>query len=219
MIDPIAASAFAVAQRTAAAPFLVWLSGVVSSFGPCVAPRFVALAACSAQARSPRALLAAFIGGLVAAYASFGCAASLFVVAHAASSKVYALVAAALFAGGAVTIVRADEGCCGAPSGRAPARSLGGVFLLGASFAFVLSPCCTPLVLMVLAYTSSVGDPLYGAGLLGAFGLGHALPLIALGAAGTGFASAVRRMIPEQAVSIASGALMVGLAGYYALLV
>src|SRR5579875_305599 len=122
MPDPIAMSATAIAKQTVAAPFLV------------------------------------FLAGLVAAYASFGTAASLLGGMRAYSSPVYAMVALALAVGGIVTLLHAEH--CDdrmGPPAQPAQRSFGGVFLLGASFAFVLSPCCTPLVAMILAYTSLAG--------------------------------------------------------------
>jgi cytochrome c-type biogenesis protein len=220
MPDPIAMSATAIAKQTVAAPFLVFLAGIVSSFGPCVAPRFIALSACSAQAERPRLVLVAFVGGLVVAYASFGTAASLLGGMRAYSSPVYAMVALALAVGGIVTLLHAEH--CDdrtGPPAQPAQRSFGGVFLLGASFAFVLSPCCTPLVAMILAYTSLAGRGLYGCTLLSLFALGHALPLIVYGAVSARIATGLRRIASSQAVTITSGALMLGLAGYYALLV
>ncbi|HXP92446.1 MAG TPA: cytochrome c biogenesis protein CcdA [Candidatus Binatia bacterium] len=220
MFDPIALGAQAVAERAVAAPPLVLLAGVLSSFGPCVAPRFIALAACVAQAPRPKIILVTFVAGLVAAYASFGIAASLLGAARVFSSVIYAAVAAGLLAGGLTTIVQAGHESDGARRARDRAeRSLGGVFLLGASFAFVTSPCCTPIVAMILAYTSMVGFGFYGAALLAIFALGHALPLIAYGTMSGRVADSLRRFALRQAVSVTSGALMIGLAGYYGLLV
>lgn len=219
-MDPFALSAQAVAQRTAAAPVLVLIAGILSSFGPCVAPRFIALAACTARAQHPKKVLVAFVSGLVAAYAAFGLAASLLGASRVYSSVVYALVAAALLAGGSWTLAAAEHGArC--ESGGLPQRehSLGAVFLLGASFAFVVSPCCTPLVAVILAYSSMVGRVWYGTALLSVFALGHALPLILYGSVSAGVARRLRRLALGQAVSVTSGALMIALAGYYGLLV
>jgi cytochrome c-type biogenesis protein len=219
MIDPIGMSAEAIARRTVTAPGLVFLAGVVSSVGPCVAPRFIALAACTAQSRRPKLLLAAFVGGLVGAYASFGLVMSLFGSLRAYSSLVYLAVSAALFAGGLISIVRARHDRCAELHARRSPPSMGGVFLLGGSFAFVLSPCCTPLVATILAYTSMAGERSYGAALLAAFALGHAFPLVAYGSMSARAANVFRRLALSQAVTVTSGTLMIGLAGYYALLV
>jgi cytochrome c-type biogenesis protein len=219
MFDPIGLSAEAVARQTVTAPLLVFAAGIASSFGPCVAPRFVALAACTAQSSRPKLLLATFIAGLVSAYASFGIASSLFGGLHAYSSLVYLAVCLGLLAGGIVTIVRAEHDDHLSSDSALRQRSLGAVFFLGASFAFVISPCCTPLVAMILAYTSLVGRRAYGAALLAAFALGHAFPLLVYGSASMRISQHVRRVALSQAVVLTSGTLMIGLAGYYALLV
>jgi cytochrome c-type biogenesis protein len=218
MLDPVAVSMQAVARRTASAPLLVLVAGVLSSFGPCVAPRFIALSACAAQARRPKLVLLAFLCGLVSAYGSFGLAASLLAGARLYSSAIYLAVALGLFAGGLATIVHATPapGRDDAPKAE---RTLGGVFLLGASFAFVISPCCTPLVAVILAYTSFVGLPLYGAALLALFAIGHALPIVLYGAVSVRVSRAFLRFSLGQAVGVISGALMLALAAYYALLV
>lgn len=211
-------SAAAVARRAGAAPAFVFLTGVISSCGPCVAPRFVAISACASEASRPRAAVLAFVTGLVCAYASFGFAASLFAGLHSLSSLVYGAVALALAAGGLVTITHATHGGERETTKRRP-QTLGGLFLLGGSFAFVVSPCCTPLLATILAYTSLVGDRTYGATMLAAFALGHSTPLIAYGVLGLKGGEALRRIALGQAVSTVNGALMLALAGYYALLV
>jgi cytochrome c-type biogenesis protein len=197
-------------------PLSVFSAGLVSSVGPCVAPRFVAVAACATRSSQPRLVLATFLAGLIGAYASFGFAATLLAGAFVHSSLVYAAVASALFAGGCVTIARCrhrhGEVAVGGPG-------LGGIFLLGASFAFVVSPCCTPLVIAILEFASGLGRPLYGAMLLALFALGHAAPLVLCGGAAAHAAAMLRRVALSQAASIVSGGLMLGLAGYYALLV
>lgn len=218
MIDPFAAGADALARRAATAPWLVFAAGVASSVGPCVAPRFVAIAACVAESRRPGWVVAAFLGGLIGAYASFGCAVAWLGSAQTYASPIYAAVAVALLAGGFATLAGARCGAHPAPQRRA-ARSLGGVTLLGASFAFVVSPCCTPFVAMILAYTSLAGAPLYGAALCATFALGHALPVAVCGILGGTVAERFRRIALHQAVSVVSGALMLALGGYYALLI
>lgn len=219
MVDPIALSVQAVAHRSVLAPLLVLAAGVTSSFGPCVAPRFIALSACAAQARRPKIVLVAFLAGLIAAYGSFGLAASLLAGARLYSSTIYLIVAIGLSLGGLATIAHAAPGARGEEDAGATEQTLGGVFLLGASFAFVISPCCTPLVAVILAYTSFVGLPLYGASLLSLFALGHALPIVLYGIVSVRVSRALRRFCLSQAVGVISGALMIGLGGYYALLV
>ena len=60
-------------------------------------------------------------------------------------------------------------------------RSARGAFLMGFPFGLIACPGCTPLLLPVALGAAATGNALYGAALMGAFGLGRALPLIALG--------------------------------------
>jgi cytochrome c-type biogenesis protein len=94
----------------------------------------------------------------------------------------------------------------------------GGSFLLGASFALVLSPCCTPLVIVILAYTSTSGDPWYGSALLAIFAVGHALPLLGIGAGAQRVGALLARPRLKSATSTAAATLMLSLAAYYAVL-
>ena len=219
-MDIIAASTVAVANGNGAAPALVFGAGVVSSIGPCIAPRFIAVSACAGRTGRTATVILAFVAGLVLAYASFGFAVSFFGGLRTSASLVYAIVAAGMGIAGLIGIWRADYHACHDAEVTGSPKSLGGIFLLGASFAFVISPCCTPLVATILAYTTAVGrPPLYGATLLALFALGHAMPLVACGGLSAKVSALLRRVALAQATAIVSGALMIALAGYYALLI
>jgi cytochrome c-type biogenesis protein len=94
--------------------------------------------------------------------------------------------------------------------------SAGGTFLLGASFAFVIAPCCTPLVAAIVAYTTAQGDPVYGSSLLALFALGHGLPVALLGAGAGLLAERIRRLALSQATAVVSACLMVIVGCLYA---
>ncbi len=64
-------------------------------------------------------------------------------------------------------------------SSRISASSLGGSFLLGGVLGLVWSPCSGPLLISALTLVASEGGALRGTLILGAFGLGAALPLMA----------------------------------------
>jgi cytochrome c-type biogenesis protein len=198
-------------------------AGVLSSIGPCIAPRLLALAAVVTNARRPLRLTAAFVTGLVAAYASFGLVGSLLGEVRALQTAIYALVACAAFVGGVRQLVvvgaHAHEHACDAHAPHGTTPSLGGAALLGASFAFVVSPCCTPLVVALVAYAGNVGSPSAAAALLAAFALGHALPLFAVAFGGARIGRIVGRVANAQAVAVVSGALLIGLGAYYGLMV
>lgn len=219
MFDPISQGLAAVSARSVYAPALVVLAGAASSIGPCVAPRFIAVAGLTAGKSRAHALalVGAFVAGLTATYAAFGAVSSLLGRATQLSTYTYVAVAAALALGGVMTLWHGQSDC-GHAHEHAKNGSIGGALLLGASFALVVSPCCTPLVLGILAYTSAAGSPVYGSGLLACFALGHALPVVAVAFGMNGMTGALQRYGVRQAAGVVSATLMLGLAAYYAVL-
>lgn len=155
---------------------------------------------------------------MVSAYAAFGLAASALGRVLALSREIYGVLALALFAAGVAGLLGARPYHCAAEPRPARPVSLGAAYMLGGSFALVVSPCCTPVVAAIVAYASAGGDTLCVVGLLAFFAAGHAVPLLGLGFGG----SAVRRMLERgplhQASSIVSASLMLALALYYAVL-
>jgi cytochrome c-type biogenesis protein len=224
-MDIFAQGMQAVATRSALAPVLVFSAGVLSSFGPCVAPRFIAVISCAGSAtRRMPVIVGAFMGGLISAYAAFGFASSLVGRLVDIASWTYGAVALALLAGGILTLLQAkpQSSCHAEHGGHVDATrtlSLGGIFLLGASFAFVIAPCCTPLLTTIIAYTTDVGDPLYGAAMLSVFALGHGLPVALLGLGAGTLVGRLRRAALHQATAVASGSLMIVLGAFYLCLV
>lgn len=199
---------------------LVFAAGAASSLGPCVAPRFIAVAGIAAgKSRSQIIILTlSFIAGLVFTYAAFGAVSSLLLRATQVSGYTYALVAAALAAGGVWTLWREETRCAHLDYASKHGTGAGAAFLLGCSFALVVSPCCTPLVLGIVAYTSESGNAVYASELLCCFALGHALPVIAVAFGVQRVNALLERYAVRQAASVVSATLMLGLAGYYAVL-
>jgi cytochrome c-type biogenesis protein len=199
---------------------LVLLAGLASSVGPCVAPRFIAVAALAANRprREALGISLVFILGLASAYVGFGVVAALVGRLVAISHAIYAVVGTGMLLGGLISLWRSPSDCLHYSRASAGAPSFGATFLLGSSFALVVSPCCTPLLVGILAYTSGLGDPGYGAFLLGAFALGHSAPVLLAGAGASGVCSALRRPALRQAANVVNAALMVALAGYYAVI-
>lgn len=219
MFDPISQGLAAVSARSIYAVPLIFIAGAASSAGPCVAPRFIAVAGLTAGKSRPQAvaLILAFVAGLTAAYASFGAVASLLGRAAQLSAWTYAAVALALAAGGFVTLWRGQVQCTHSHA-RENKAGAGGALLLGASFALVVSPCCTPLIIGILAYTSAAGNTAYASALLACFALGHALPLVGVAFGTNGIMAALERYGVREAAGVVSATLMLGLAGYYAVL-
>lgn len=90
------------------------------------------------------------------------------------------------------------------------ARGFGGAMLVGAPFGFLDCPGCTPLLLPVALGAAATGEPLYGAAVLGAYGLGRGVLLMSLGAP-TGLARQLRGLRRHTAViEAASGAILLG---------
>lgn len=197
---------------------LLFIAGLASSAGPCVAPRFIAVAAlCAKQGRAAAVLSgAAFIGGLICAFAVFGAAGSFAMSAIKLSTGIYLVLAVALFAGGMATLCAPDacgslHPCSGRVRWSAP-------FLLGSSSALIVSPCCTPLLLAIAAYSSAADAPIAGAVLCAVYGAGHALPLMAAALSAGSIGSIFERLLLRRAASAVSGGIMLALAGYYGVL-
>ncbi|MGD0473595.1 MAG: cytochrome c biogenesis protein CcdA [Candidatus Velthaea sp.] len=224
MIDPIAASLLALTAHTPTAFGLVFLGGVLSSVGPCIAPRYVAIAALAAHDRRPLVPTLAFVAGLIGAYVALGFGGGLLGTLWSSSSAIDIILAGALIAGGAYGLVRAEphrhigEAHGTAAATRSQPRSLGAIFLLGASSALVVSPCCTPLLAAVVATSTASGEPLLGAVLLALFGAGHALPLLFTGQIGALVTRWTPNVFRGQGPAIVSAVLMLALGMYYAVL-
>lgn len=233
MTDLLGEGLRAAALRSPLAYPLVFAAGVATSASPCVAPRYVALAALANAARRPWRPIAAFVAGLVGAYAVLGLAAGALGALWSSSAVTYAGLALALAAGGLATLLREDthagegagvhEDACahaGARETTAAKRSasLGGTFLLGATSAFVASPCCTPVVAGIAGLTTLGGRTGEGVALLAAFALGHALPLLAAGTLSARIAAPLARLTASSAPAVVSGTLMLALAAYYGIL-
>ena len=198
-------------------PF-AFAAGAVSSVGPCVAPRFVAIAGfgCSHPSRTALCFAGAFVAGLITAYAALGSAASLIPYVFRMSTAVYVALAVMLAAAAVAQLWREEGEQHLVCSKTRPVRNLGAAFFIGMSFALVVSPCCTPLVAGILTYTSMAGHPLYGSAVLVCFAVGHSLPLFAVAAAARQSAALLNRVAVRTAGRVMSAGLMLVLAAYYA---
>lgn len=219
MFDPVAQAMNAVSSGSVYAFPFVFAAGALSSVGPCTAPRFMAVAGLASHrhGRSGATLVGAFVGGVVVMYASFGAFASLLGRAVQFSTWVYSTLALALMVAGAVSLWK-SENACSHEHTRSQSSDAGATFFLGATSALVISPCCTPLVFGILRYTSAAGDPVYGSALLASFALGHALPILTVGASAGAFSALLTRYAVRRAAAVLSAALMLALGAYYAVL-
>jgi cytochrome c-type biogenesis protein len=83
----------------------------------------------------------------------------------------------------------------------------------------MVSPCCTPILGVIVAYTSTHGNVAMGSGLLAVFGLGHAVPLIVALAGGRALVGRLWASRWAQGMQVGAGTCMMALGAYYALLV
>jgi cytochrome c biogenesis protein CcdA len=221
MIDPIALAIEGVVRGDTTRLPIVALAGVATSLGPCVAPRYVAVAALLGERRRTLTI-ATFVAGMLTAYAALGFGAGILGQLAGHASTLYLLLAIALVCSGLITLYRSPNSSCDqthAERRRSQPRRLSGIFSLGAASAFVVSPCCTPVVAAVLGMTAFDANPLSRAALLGAFALGHAAPLFVVGSLGSICARSFRAWNASPAPAVVSGTLTLALGAYYGLLV
>jgi cytochrome c-type biogenesis protein len=159
--------------------------------------------------------MAAFVTGLIGAYLLLGYAAGWLGTLRLFATIVDAGMACALAIAGTVMIWRAEPARhdhCGRTPGDLPA---GGPFLLGAASAFVVSPCCTPMLVAIVATASELRRPLAGAALLACFAVGHALPLFLAGTPAKLIGRLQPTAVASQTLGIVGGALLLCLGAFY----
>lgn len=213
MIDPISGALRALAARNAWAPALAFAAGSVASFGPCVAPRMLAVAALTVNrpVRETAGIVAVFTAGILTGYSLLVVSGAFLWQAAKYSGYVYVALATSMAAAGIVALVR-DPACnCRQGALRGQTHS---VFFLGAASVATVSPCCMPVIAAAALYAQGTGLA-FAWLVVVSFALGHALPL-ALAAAGS--RSAGRNVFGghvSTATRIVTGALMLGGAGFY----
>lgn len=213
MIDPIGPALDAIARHDLAGLPMAFAAGAVTSVGPCVAPRYVAVAAAVERSGERTRAVASFVTGLVVGYGALGFGFGVFgaLVRHA--TVLYVLFAIGLAASGIAILVRPPDRVHGT---RHSVRATG-MFALGAGSTLIVSPCCTPIV-AAIAGMGAIGDPAVSAAFLVTFALGHALPLLLFGATGSLVAGRFAMRDQQGATTAISGALILALGAYYGLL-
>ena len=90
-------------------------------------------------------------------------------------------------------------------------------YLIGLTFGLVASPCSTPVLASLLAYTASTGDPLLGGVLLLTYTIGYVAPLVLAGT----FTASLKKILEVRRwsgwVTPTSGVLLIGF-GVFSLL-
>jgi cytochrome c-type biogenesis protein len=218
-VDATASAIGSLARGSAWAWPLVFIAGAVSSLGPCASPRLVALAALVVRSRHPHRVGAVFIGSTIATYACFGLVGTAVADLVGCASWIYVGVALAALAAGTATLIGAAwHHHAHVP--QAPRRSaLSAAFLAGVGFALMVSPCCTPILGVIIAASSLRGNVPLGIGLLAVFGLGHAAPLLVVLAGGRAAVVHLWSSRWAQGMQVGAGTCMLALGAYYALLV
>jgi cytochrome c-type biogenesis protein len=201
------------------APSFAFIAGIGSSFGPCCAPRFVAITGLTAQTSGWRRWLrvGAFTSGLCTMYVAVGTIAGALGLVSRYSTYIYVALASTLLIAGVVTLVRPARRCTvhdGAHNAVAPS----GAFVTGLAFALVTSPCCGPIAAVLGGLSVAAGSMAFGALTLSAFALGHALPLVAFAVGSAPFTRLMQAHSLEIALSVVGGAMMIALGAYYAVL-
>jgi cytochrome c biogenesis protein CcdA len=189
-------------------------AGAMTSVGPCIAPRYVALAALAQRSRTPWRTAAAFAAGVISAYVAIGAGAELMAGVRAWSTAIDLVLAASLAAGGGIMLLRDEEN---SHAHDAPRGGNSGAYLLGAMSALVVSPCCTPIVAAIAGLAMLDARPLEVALLVTAFAAGHVAPLgaaVVLGARGT---HTLTQLGAASGNGVIAGTFMLALAAYYGL--
>lgn len=217
MPDLVSAALRGASTASGAAPIAAFAAGAASSFGPCIGPRLLTLAALCSRHRGAARWIAAsiFAAGLCAGYAILATVAGAAGLASALSPAIYRTLAIVAIAGGMWTIVhRPQPACC-----RGTRRIDGGVgFFAGLASAGVTSPCCGPIGAALAGVAAAAAGPRYAAEIVVAFALGHAVPLVAVAGGSVRLATAVTRALQSGAGVTISGALMLAAGAYYAVL-
>jgi len=216
VIDPVATTLDAVARHDLARLPLAVAAGAMTSLGPCVAPRYVAMAAVIERSGQRGRSVLLFISGLLVGYAALGYGVGLLGALFTFATPLYAVLAIALSACGIAQLLR--RSCASAHGHGSPVRA-SGVFSLGAGSALIISPCCTPIVAAIAGMNTLDGQPAVSATFFAAFALGHALPLLLLGATGSFVTARFAMCGGGSGAATISGTLMLALGAYYGVLV
>ncbi|HUY42081.1 MAG TPA: cytochrome c biogenesis protein CcdA [Candidatus Dormibacteraeota bacterium] len=220
-MDIVGAFLASLSRQAGATPALAFAAGVAGSVGPCFAARAASLTGLTSGARGVRrlVLVATFVVGIVASYVLIASSATLWFRIAMQSSWIYGALAFGLLIYGARGLARSNtHECCGATMSAPAVRSIGCAFLSGASFAFVASPCCTPVLVAIAGVAAKASSPFFAAAVAAAFAIGHGMPLTLLTCRDSRICGLLHGEQWRRAASVVGGGVMVALAGYYALL-
>jgi cytochrome c-type biogenesis protein len=193
-----------------------FLAGLATSVGPCVAPRYLALAALAANTSGRRRWLrvACFMVGLLLCYTMVAVTASLVGAVIALSRFIYIGLAMYFLAHG-LRAIMLPQSCKGPRS--AGSRSVSAL-IAGGALGLVFSPCCTPVIGLMGTVAVSSGSIFTTLLAVLAFALGHLAPLATVGIGlDVGECFAFRRAL-QGAMDTIGGGLSLALVCYYGIL-
>ncbi|MEO7040557.1 MAG: sulfite exporter TauE/SafE family protein, partial [Candidatus Elarobacter sp.] len=107
MIDVVGEALQAAGSASSLAYPLCFAAGMVTSLGPCVAPRYIAVAALANNTRRGWWNLAAFLAGLIGAYVALGLSAASLGALWSSSRALYLALAVGLAVSGVATVAGA----------------------------------------------------------------------------------------------------------------
>jgi len=203
---------------------LVFLAGLVTSFGPCnlsMAPIIIAyVGGMEIGRRRSLALSVAFTLGTATTFMLLG----LFIAAvggifGTSKSILYYVVAAVCITLGLnlLGVLKLNINFGGSLLERVgEARGLWGSYLLGLVMGLVGSQCGTPILLVILSLAMASGQWLFGATLLFVYALGRGIPIILAGTF-TGLITHMRSFEKwNYIVEKAAGIIIIFMGGYFA---
>ncbi len=191
------------------------IAGAATSVGPCVAPRYVAVAAISNGTRAGRlSRLGAFVAGTIAFSVAIASIGSLLIHIARFSPLVYWSLSFSLVVCGARGLWLGGGHACGRRDGSIP--STGGAFLLGAATSTTISPCCTPVLIAFGALGGASLTPERVVALMAAYLAGHIAPALLLYTSAT--AARAMTAVSRDAAATVAAAVTIALGLYYAVL-
>jgi cytochrome c-type biogenesis protein len=214
MNDPLSAAIVAIVHGRPQALPLAFAAGLLTGFGPCTAPRYLALAPLLNGGGRMRTT-GLFVAGMLLTYAAIAFGMGVVVNVTRAASAVYLVFSAALVILGLRMLLRTGDCAHGHAGGHTRAS---GAFTLGAASALGVSPCCTPVLIAVSGATAADGNVAARLILLAAFVLGHAAPLFAAAPLAGTLERGAKRWNLDPAPAVVAGALTIALGAYYGLL-
>ena len=216
-MDLIARALAAASTGSLVAPLTAFGAGVVSSTGPCAVPRFIAVSAMASSSRPGCYFrIASFMGGLAVGYTGIAMSFTALRSISALTPQIYLMLAVLFGLYGVKVLISRPRSSCN--HDKSASQSIGASFFVGASFAMVASPCCTP-ILAYLASLASANLSLPAAfALVSSFVAGHVL-LLSAAAVGVRVLPALERTaIVTDALPAVNAGLLLATAGYYGLL-